>query len=111
MTTTGYEAELHEVDAAVRAVLADILGAAAELTDPIARYHELTRVQRLWESAGRRIVTALAAERGAALRDSGMKQADLLGPTGLATQPRVSQIMQAAGRRDPIAVDLTGRPR
>lgn len=105
-TTAGYGTEQHEVDAAVLAVLADLLGATADLTDPIVRYHELTRAQRLWEAVGPRVLTALVAERGAALRATGMTQVDLTDPTGLGTRQRVSQIMQAAGRRDPIAVRL-----
>ncbi|MFY1599842.1 hypothetical protein [Micromonospora sp. WMMD737] len=107
VSTTGYGVEQHEIDAAVRSALTDVLAAAADHTDPIIRYHELTRAQRLWETAGPRIVTALVAERAAALRATGMRQADLTEPTGLGTQQRVSQIMRAADRRDPVAVDLT----
>ncbi|WP_328384468.1 hypothetical protein OHQ88_33690 (plasmid) [Micromonospora zamorensis] len=107
MTASGYGVERHEVDAAVRAVLAEVLTAAAEHTDLIARYHELTRVQRLWEFVGPRIVHALVAERGAALRATGLRQADLTEPALLGTQQRVSQIMRAADGRDPVAVDLT----
>lgn len=105
MSTSGYSVEQHEVDAAVRSVLAGVLG-AGEHADPIIRYHEVTRAQRLWEQAAPRIVTALVAERGAALRATGVRQADLTEPTGLGTQQRVSQIMQAADRRDPVAVEL-----
>lgn len=105
-SATGYSVEQHEVDAAVRSVLAGILGAAADHTDTLIRYHEVTRAQRLWEQAAPRIVTALVAERGAALRATGMRQADLTEPTGLGTQQRVSQIMRTADRRDPVAVEL-----
>ncbi|WP_018587928.1 hypothetical protein [Salinispora arenicola] len=104
--TSGYGVETYEVDAAVSAVLTELLTAAADLPDPIARYHELTRAQRLWETVGPRILTALVAERGATLRATGMTQVDLTEPTGLGTRQRVSQIMQAADRRDPIAIGL-----
>ncbi len=106
MTTNGYEVEAAELDAVVHNVLADILGGAAELGDPIVRYHELTRAQRLWEVAGQRIVRALTAERGHTLRQTGMTQAALREPTSLGTQQRVSQIMAAGDHRDPVVVEL-----
>lgn len=107
MSTLGYDAERHEVDAVVRAVLEEALGDAADL-DPIALYHELTRIQRLWEAAGQRVIRALSAERGHALREAGVAQDKLRESTGLGSQQRVSQIMAAADYRDPIAIEIEG---
>ncbi|MFG1918072.1 hypothetical protein [Micromonospora sp. NPDC048898] len=106
MTTGGYDVEPHEVDATVRAVLDEVLTAAAEHPDLIAQYHELTRTQRLWEVVGPRIVHALVAERGAVLRATGLRQVDLIGPALLGTQQHVSKIMRAADDRDPVAVRI-----
>ncbi|TDC02641.1 hypothetical protein E1091_00120 [Micromonospora fluostatini] len=109
MSTVGYEVEPYEVEAAVSAAIGADLEAAGELGDPLARYHELTRLQRLWEEAAPRIARAIKAERGAALAATGLRHQDLVEPTGLGTRQRVQQVTAAAARRDPVALAAAGQ--
>lgn len=88
-----------------RAILAH--GLADLPGQPLARAQVIADRMRVCEAAARRTLSALAAERGHALRQTGMTQADLARELGV-SQPRVAQLMRAARHRDPLAAEIIG---
>ena len=91
MTTIGYEAEVHEVEALLANACGDILAEP----DPLARYTMLTKAQVLYDA----LVSAIKRERGKAITEmvgQGASQTSVAETTGLGTQQRVSQLIAAA---------------
>lgn len=98
MTTAGYEAEPHEVEALLTNLCGDIL----EEKDPLVRYTILTKEQALYDA----LVSAIKRERGKALAEMvataretkpavAAKQS-IAEAVGLGTRQRVEQLIAAA---------------
>lgn len=86
----SYEVEPHEVEALLSTLLGDVL---AE-TDPLRRYHELTRAQVLYD----RLVSAIKRERGRVLADlaEGRTRQEVAELAGLGSRQRVDQLIANA---------------
>ncbi len=94
MTTAGYEAEPHDVEALLNNLCGDILAEK----DPLVRYVMLTKEQVLYDA----LVSAIKRERGKALAEMaaepGTTKQKVADAVGLGTRQRVDQLIAAAGQ-------------